>query len=162
MGEYEPHKGPDVPLTRDEQDDLFRQMRLWLESGGLREQRMLACEIENVYRMKATILQLRDYGLAFQWLCDNQCHLSRDAALRPDCWVVDVDGIVLSRAESPLEAVLVAMRYCETAYGATHSPTKTPTTNAVRCAKCGRLVCPLCIVSTLHVQSQCSMCSAGP
>jgi hypothetical protein len=56
---YVPHRGPDEPLTRDEQDDLFKQMTLWINSGGLRESKMLACEMENIFRMKATIVQLR-------------------------------------------------------------------------------------------------------
>lgn len=48
-----------MPLSRAEQDDMFRQMEKWLADGGIRPSNMLACEVENVYRMRATIYQMR-------------------------------------------------------------------------------------------------------
>lgn len=49
------------PLSVDEQDDLFRQMEKWLKSHGgkLAEKKMLDGEMENMFRMMATILDAR-------------------------------------------------------------------------------------------------------
>jgi hypothetical protein len=49
----------DKPLTRAEQDDLFRQMDKWFADGGIRPNDLVASEMENVFRMRATILQIR-------------------------------------------------------------------------------------------------------
>ena len=59
MGGYTPHRGPDIPLSRDEQDDLFRQMSKRLKQRGIQDIPLLACEMENIYRMRATILHQR-------------------------------------------------------------------------------------------------------
>jgi hypothetical protein len=56
---YVPHRGDDIPLDCQEQDDLFRQMTKWFGSDGLRDCKMMASEMENIFRMKATILQQR-------------------------------------------------------------------------------------------------------
>jgi hypothetical protein len=46
-------------LSRAEQDDLFRQMDKWLADGGLRDKHLLACEVENIYRLRATVAENR-------------------------------------------------------------------------------------------------------
>jgi len=48
-----------TPLTLSEQDDLFQQMEKRLSKVGVQPANLLACEMENIYRMRATILQLR-------------------------------------------------------------------------------------------------------
>jgi hypothetical protein len=55
------HIPPNTPLSRAEQDDLFRQMQKWLdgENGIFRQRMFMLTEVENMYRMKATILQQR-------------------------------------------------------------------------------------------------------
>jgi hypothetical protein len=54
-------KGIYEPLTREEQDDLFRQMQKVLdESNGVPEDRhFMAHEHVNMHRMRATIYQMR-------------------------------------------------------------------------------------------------------
>lgn len=48
----------DKPLTDSELEDLFRQMdkQLKRRGGVILPSSLLACEVENVYRMKATII----------------------------------------------------------------------------------------------------------
>lgn len=55
------HIPPNTPLLRAEQDGLFRQMQKWLdgEKGIYRQRMFMLSEVENMYRMKATILQQR-------------------------------------------------------------------------------------------------------
>ena len=53
-----------TPLTEAEQDDLFRQMEKRLSKVGVQPTNLLACEMENMYRMRATILQQRK---ALEW-----------------------------------------------------------------------------------------------
>jgi predicted nuclease with TOPRIM domain len=48
------------PLSADEQLDLFNQMSAVFRQGGLRGLQLGKGEVENVYRMRATILQLNE------------------------------------------------------------------------------------------------------
>ena len=50
-----------MPLTAEEQDDLFRQMDKWLKSHGgeVASKAMTPDETENVYRMRETIIRYR-------------------------------------------------------------------------------------------------------
>ena len=54
---YDPYKPLDEPLTKSEQDDLFGQMEKSLKRGpfGIEGRFFLNCEVENWFRMMATI-----------------------------------------------------------------------------------------------------------
>ena len=58
VDEYSCFRPISDPLLPDEQNDLFIQMDKWLKHGGIRECHLLAPEMENVYRMRATVVHL--------------------------------------------------------------------------------------------------------
>lgn len=49
----------EVPLSIEEQTDLFGQMGKWLKNGGMTSKSFVPSEMENLFRMVATIVLLR-------------------------------------------------------------------------------------------------------
>ncbi len=49
----------EVPLSNEEQADLFGQMGKWLKNGGMTSKSFVPSEMQNMFRMVATIVLLR-------------------------------------------------------------------------------------------------------
>lgn len=112
---YLPHRGPDVVLDRREQDDLFSQMDGWISRGGLRDYKFLACEVENIYRMKATILQqradIRGGDTAISQLEQSNATLERDNEELKDHFKKFVEFAVTCRRENTYEWMLLMQEW---------------------------------------------------